>query len=281
MRRTATRRRAGRAGGRGRVGADRLDAACCYFSAKDKDILQPAQKVFITWDPVEKVETFTVQPKFEGNALDFGMVIPTPGQAEAGRDAARLLQGARRLHHPQEARVPRSRSCCRRPATALRRSAGARRVRRPADGTKSHGQGARSRRRRLAGLQDHQRRAGRRPVHLAEGQQVQLLRRRGDARLLHQEEVALHRHEDRHHADEDATRTAPSPARSRRRASSSPSEQARLPAEDHADLGEGQDRGPVLRAGPAQGRSAGRHDLPVHLHADVVAGDRASPSRRS
>jgi hypothetical protein len=53
-------------------------AACCYFSAKDKDILQPAQKVFITWDPAEKVESFTVQPKFEGNALDFGMVIPTP-----------------------------------------------------------------------------------------------------------------------------------------------------------------------------------------------------------
>src|SRR5262249_43520420 len=26
------------------------------------------------------VETFTVQPKFEGNALDFGMVIPTPSQ---------------------------------------------------------------------------------------------------------------------------------------------------------------------------------------------------------
>src|ERR687896_511621 len=55
-------------------------AACCYFSAKDKDILQPAQKVFLTWDPEEKVETFTVQPKFEGNALDFGMVIPTPTQ---------------------------------------------------------------------------------------------------------------------------------------------------------------------------------------------------------
>ena len=55
-------------------------AACCYFSAKNADILQPAQKVFITWDPVEKVETFTVQPKFEGNALDFGMVIPTPAK---------------------------------------------------------------------------------------------------------------------------------------------------------------------------------------------------------
>src|SRR5438034_2382518 len=26
------------------------------------------------------METFTVQPKFEGNALDFGMVIPTPSQ---------------------------------------------------------------------------------------------------------------------------------------------------------------------------------------------------------
>src|ERR1051325_8712932 len=57
-----------------------IDAACCYFSAKNTDILQPAQKVFISWDPVEKVETFTVQPKFEGNALDFGMVIPTPSQ---------------------------------------------------------------------------------------------------------------------------------------------------------------------------------------------------------
>jgi hypothetical protein len=54
--------------------------ACCYFAAKDKDILQPAQKVFITWDPAEKVESFTVQPKFEGNALDFGMVIPTPSK---------------------------------------------------------------------------------------------------------------------------------------------------------------------------------------------------------
>src|SRR4051812_20504034 len=56
------------------------DAACCYFSAKNTDILQPAQKVFLSWDPVEKIETFTVQPKFEGNALDFGMVIPTPSQ---------------------------------------------------------------------------------------------------------------------------------------------------------------------------------------------------------
>ena len=55
-------------------------AACCYFSAKNADILQPAQKVFITFDPETKVETFTVQPKFEGNALDFGMVIPTPTQ---------------------------------------------------------------------------------------------------------------------------------------------------------------------------------------------------------
>jgi hypothetical protein len=30
-----------------------LQAACCYFSAKNADILQPAQKAFITWDPTE------------------------------------------------------------------------------------------------------------------------------------------------------------------------------------------------------------------------------------
>jgi hypothetical protein len=56
------------------------DSACCYFTAKDKDILQPAQKAFLTYDPAQKVETFTVQPKFEGNAIDFGMVIPTPAK---------------------------------------------------------------------------------------------------------------------------------------------------------------------------------------------------------
>ncbi len=56
------------------------DAACCYFSAQNADILQPAQKVFITWDPAKQLESFTVQPRFEGNALDFGMVIPTPTQ---------------------------------------------------------------------------------------------------------------------------------------------------------------------------------------------------------
>ncbi|MCZ6679963.1 MAG: DUF2330 domain-containing protein [Candidatus Poribacteria bacterium] len=56
------------------------ESACCYFAAKDKDVLQPAQKAFITWNPLEKTESFTVQPKFEGNAADFGMVIPTPTQ---------------------------------------------------------------------------------------------------------------------------------------------------------------------------------------------------------
>src|SRR5437660_2126137 len=62
------------------LAAPAAQAACCYFSAKDKDILQPAQKVFITWNAEEKVEAFTVQPKFEGNADDFGMVIPTPSK---------------------------------------------------------------------------------------------------------------------------------------------------------------------------------------------------------
>jgi hypothetical protein len=62
------------------LGTRPVDSACCYFSAKDQDILQPAQKAFLTWDPQEGIESFTVQPKFEGNALDFGMVIPTPSR---------------------------------------------------------------------------------------------------------------------------------------------------------------------------------------------------------
>jgi hypothetical protein len=88
------------------------ESACCYFSAKDKDILQPAQKVFITWDPVEKVESFTVQPKFEGNALDFGMVIPTPSKPkldEMPRDYFKELAVysiLKKREHPQSKLLP-------------------------------------------------------------------------------------------------------------------------------------------------------------------------------
>lgn len=69
-------------------------AACCYFAAKDKDVNQPAQKAFINWEPDRQRESFTVQPKFEGNAADFGMVIPTPSQPkldEMPRDFFPLL----------------------------------------------------------------------------------------------------------------------------------------------------------------------------------------------
>ena len=57
-----------------------VKSACCYFSAQGKDVLQPSQKAFINWDPDEQIESFTVQPRFEGNASDFGMVIPTPSR---------------------------------------------------------------------------------------------------------------------------------------------------------------------------------------------------------
>jgi hypothetical protein len=90
------------------------DAACCYFSAQNADILQPAQKVFITWDPAKKLESFTVQPKFEGNALDFGMVIPTPTQPklhEMPRDFFKhfaVYSILKRREFPQSKLLPRA-----------------------------------------------------------------------------------------------------------------------------------------------------------------------------
>src|SRR5436309_2307880 len=100
----------------GMAAAPGARAACCYFSAKNADILQPAQKVFITWDPAAKMETFTVQPKFEGNALDFGMVIPTPNQPklhEMPRDffkhlAIYSILKKREMPHSQLLPYPRS-----------------------------------------------------------------------------------------------------------------------------------------------------------------------------
>ena len=61
-------------------------AMCGYFSRpiitdiKQPSVLQPSQIAFITWDPESKTETVTVQPRFEGSAQDFGMVIPTPSK---------------------------------------------------------------------------------------------------------------------------------------------------------------------------------------------------------
>src|ERR1051326_8643693 len=71
------------------LAAPSVQAACCYFSALGADVNQPSQKAFLTWDPKEQLESFTVQPRFEGNAADFGMVIPTsarPRLAEMPRD---------------------------------------------------------------------------------------------------------------------------------------------------------------------------------------------------
>src|SRR5262249_9371269 len=56
------------------------EAAGCYFSAEEKDILQPGPKGVINWDQVGKGGAVNLQPKVEGNALDFGMVIPTPSK---------------------------------------------------------------------------------------------------------------------------------------------------------------------------------------------------------
>src|SRR5947209_5268560 len=62
------------------------ESMCGYFRPiivdvkQPSEMLQPSQIAFVTWDPDKKIETVTVQPRFEGNAADFAMVIPTPSQ---------------------------------------------------------------------------------------------------------------------------------------------------------------------------------------------------------
>src|SRR6266705_1550987 len=77
------------------------NSMCGYFRPvivdlkQPSEMLQPSQIAFITWDPVNKVETVTVQPRFEGNAADFGMVIPTPSEPklhEMPRDFFKALE---------------------------------------------------------------------------------------------------------------------------------------------------------------------------------------------
>ncbi|MBI3891293.1 MAG: DUF2330 domain-containing protein, partial [Candidatus Wallbacteria bacterium] len=76
------------------LGAGQALGACCYFAAQDRDVNQPGQKAFLTWEPKEQKESLTVQPAFEGDARDFGMVIPSPAQPkldEMPRDFFRWL----------------------------------------------------------------------------------------------------------------------------------------------------------------------------------------------
>src|SRR4051794_31553385 len=57
---------------------DVIEGCGGFFSSSRGAMLQPGQQVFITWDPVKEIESFTVQTKFQGDAMDFGMVLPTP-----------------------------------------------------------------------------------------------------------------------------------------------------------------------------------------------------------
>ncbi len=96
-------------------------AMCGYFSRpivtdiKQPSVLQPSQIAFITWDPEKKVETVTVQPRFEGSAEDFGMVIPTPSQPKLDpmpRDffkALGLVTQPKKRVYPESKLLPRLR----------------------------------------------------------------------------------------------------------------------------------------------------------------------------
>ena len=96
--------------------ASMANAMCGYFapiiSNVKQPVLQPSQIAFITWDPAEKLETVTVQPRFEGSAEDFGMVIPTPTQPklhEMPRDFFKALgvaTQAKRRAFPESKLMP-------------------------------------------------------------------------------------------------------------------------------------------------------------------------------
>jgi hypothetical protein len=87
---------------------------CGYFRPivvdvkNPSEILQPSQIAFITWDPESKTETVSVQPRFEGNALDFGMVIPTPSQPKLHEMPRDFFKALAVLTKPKHRAFPQS-----------------------------------------------------------------------------------------------------------------------------------------------------------------------------
>jgi len=75
-------------------------------AARGRDVQMPAIKAFIGWDG--KTEELVVQPGFDGNAGEFGVIVPTPSQPEvsaAPRDFFTELGVFTQLKHRE---MPRS-----------------------------------------------------------------------------------------------------------------------------------------------------------------------------
>src|SRR6266705_3356168 len=92
--------------------APQADSMCGYFRPVIVDVknpsemLQPSQIAFITWDPETKEETVTVQPRFEGNAADFGMVVPTPSQPKLNEMPRDFFKALETFTTPKQRKYP-------------------------------------------------------------------------------------------------------------------------------------------------------------------------------
>lgn len=59
-------------------GAPAADSACCFVAAPNGTVRESAERIFLSYDPEKKIETLAIQPRFEGSARDFAMIVVTP-----------------------------------------------------------------------------------------------------------------------------------------------------------------------------------------------------------
>jgi hypothetical protein len=57
------------------LGTSELHAACCYFSAKNADILQPAQKVFVNFCEDIATTMMHYEPEFAGKVRALPVLV--------------------------------------------------------------------------------------------------------------------------------------------------------------------------------------------------------------
>ena len=223
-------------------------AACCYFAAKDKDVIQPAPEGLHHLGRQREGRDLHRPAEVRGQRPGLRHGHPHAGPAkldEMPRDFFKELAVftiLKKREYPQSKLLPRP------PAAPAAFGAGGR----AHDGGKPRRyvlrQRAGGRHRRARWTTRSSPPTGPTTCYLAQGEQVQLRRRRSHPRLLRQEEVDLHRHEDRHQADEEEPRRLlhrrghahPLPVHLR---------EARLPAPHHPRQRQGQHRGPLLHPG--------------------------------
>lgn len=81
--------------------------ACCPAGPSGKPVVNADQSVILLWDAATKTQHFIRRASFQGDAADFGFVVPTPAQPELNESGNEAFPFLQKLTEPERKKVKR------------------------------------------------------------------------------------------------------------------------------------------------------------------------------